>query len=81
MHLTRLTMVTSYRAPRNQKGRSDAEVSSYGFLDGDFLERFLNYLPSSELMDKIIQGNSPPETLKLTKESIQKVLERLHSLH
>lgn len=74
-------MVISYRAPRNHRGRSDAEVTSYGFLDGDFLERFLDHLSSPKLMDKILKGNSPPETLKLTRESIQKVLERLQSLH
>jgi len=72
---------TRYRAPRNHKGRSDTEVSSYGFLDGDFLERFLDHLPSPKLTDKIIKGNSLPETVELTRECIQKVLERLQSLH
>ena len=74
-------MVTSYRAPRNHKGRSDTEISSYGFLDGDFLERFLDHLSSPKLTDKIIKGKGPSETLELTRECIQKVLERLQSLH
>lgn len=70
----------SFRAPRNRRGRSDAEASSVGFLDGDFLERFLSVQPS-EIMGKIMEGESQAEHLTSSKEAIHKILERLRGLH
>jgi len=57
------------------------EESAIGFLDGDFLERFLTLPHSSGAMDKIMKGISQAERLTLPREKIQKVLERLQSLH
>lgn len=62
-------------------GRYDAEASSFGFLDGDFLERYLDLPSSSSAVDKIMNGNYEPERLRLSREKIQKILERLQSLH
>lgn len=72
---------SKFRAPRNRRGRSDVEESAIGFLDGDFLERFLTLPHSSGTMDKIMKGISQAERLTLPREKIQKVLERLQSLH
>jgi len=71
---------TAFRAPRNRRGRSDAEASSVGFLDGDFLERFLSGQPS-EIMGNIMEGESQAEHLTSSKEALQKILERLRGLH
>jgi DNA damage-binding protein 1 len=56
-------------------------MSAVGFLDGDFLERFLTFSNSSKTVDAIIQGASQAERLTLPREKLQKVLERLQSLH
>lgn len=72
-----------FRALKNHgaRGCSDTEVSSFGFLDGDFLERFLTFSPSSNIADKIMQGKNKAERLTMSKEDIQHVLERLQRLH
>jgi DNA damage-binding protein 1 len=70
-----------FRAPRNRRGRTDAEESSVGFLDGDFLERFLTFPHSSSIVEEIMKGASEAERLTLPREKIQKVLERLQGLH
>jgi DNA damage-binding protein 1 len=70
-----------FRAPRNNRGHSDSEESSVGFLDGDFLERFLTFPHSSSTVDDIMKGTSQAERLTLPQEKIQKILERLQSLH
>jgi len=72
---------TKFRAPRTRGGRTDAEESSVGFLDGDFLEYFLTFPHSSGTVDEIMKGASEAERLTLPREKIQKVLERLQSLH
>jgi hypothetical protein len=69
-----------FRAPKNQKGISDAETLSSGFLDGDFLEQFLAHL-SSPVLDKVLQGQSEAEQLSMTPSEIREVLEALQSLH
>jgi len=70
-----------FRALKNHKGLSNTEASSFGFLDGDFLERFLTYLPSSNIADEIMQGKNKAERLTMSKENIQQILERLRRLH
>jgi len=72
---------TKFRAPRNRRGRTDAEESAIGFLDGDFLEQFLTFPHISGIIDEIMQGTSQAERLALPRDKIQKVLERLQSLH
>ncbi|KAH7910836.1 CPSF A subunit region-domain-containing protein [Hygrophoropsis aurantiaca] len=72
---------TRFRAPKSAIGRSDAETTSYGFLDGDFLEHFLQYSGSLETQREIMQGQSEPETLTISMDRLSKVLERLQSMH
>jgi len=74
-------MMHRYRTPKNVRGRSDAEVSSFGFLDGDFLERFLQYPRDSKELKQIMDGESEPEKLTITEDDIQKALERMQSMH
>ncbi|KAF5382718.1 hypothetical protein D9615_002834 [Tricholomella constricta] len=72
---------TRFRAPKNTQGRSDADSTSFGFIDGDFLEQFLTRLGSPEEVEKIIAGHSDPERLTMPVEEMQKVLENLQSMH
>ncbi|TFK40691.1 CPSF A subunit region-domain-containing protein [Crucibulum laeve] len=75
------TSHTRYRAPKNTRGRSDADAVAFGFIDGDFLEQFLTLLGSPPQLQKVIEGQSEPERLTMSVEEIQKVLENLQSLH
>ncbi|KAI6158847.1 CPSF A subunit region-domain-containing protein [Pisolithus thermaeus] len=70
-----------FRAPKNNRGRSDSEASSFGFLDGDFLERFLVLVEDPRALRQVMDGQSEPERLTISPEQIQKVLERLQSMH
>ena len=63
------------------RGQSDADAEAYGFLDGDFIEKFLNYDESSLEMKRIIEGNSEPERLQMSHREIVHVLETLQSMH
>jgi len=71
---------TTFRAPRNRRGRSDAEAASVGFLDGDYLERYLD-IQSKQILAQIMQGGGEAERLAITQEALSKILERLRSLH
>jgi DNA damage-binding protein 1 len=70
-----------FRAPKNTRGRSDADQAAFGFLDGDFLELFLTRLGSPEQLERIIAGNSEFERLTVSAEDLQRVLENLQSMH
>lgn len=70
-----------FRAPKNNRGRSDSEATSFGFLDGDFLERFLLFKEGRQALDQIMEGQSEPERLTISVQRIQRVLERLQSMH
>lgn len=72
---------TRFRAPHNTRGRSDADVASFGFLDGDFIEQFLTYMGTPGRLEKIIGGHSDPEKLTMPIEEIQLVLENLQGMH
>ncbi|EIW81285.1 hypothetical protein CONPUDRAFT_56293 [Coniophora puteana RWD-64-598 SS2] len=72
---------TKYRAPKNARGRSDADNSSFGFLDGDLLERFLLFGDDEEAVRKVLEGSTEAEQLSIAPERIIKVLERLQSMH
>ncbi|KAG6903292.1 hypothetical protein C0995_000187 [Termitomyces sp. Mi166 len=72
---------TRFRAPKNKKGRSDADPTAFGFIDGDFVEQFLSHLSTPDLVEKIKAGHSDPERLTIPVEKIQAVLENLQSLH
>lgn len=70
-----------WRAPTAPRGRSDAQAAAVGFLDGDFLERFLDYPKSSPQIAKILAGKNEAETLKISYEDLRIVLEALRSMH
>ncbi|KAG6831954.1 hypothetical protein H0H92_006555 [Tricholoma furcatifolium] len=70
-----------FRAPKSRKGRSDADPSAFGFIDGDFIEQFLAYMGSPDETERILAGNSDPERLTMPVEEIQAVLENLQSFH
>jgi DNA damage-binding protein 1 len=70
-----------YRAPVGMWGKSDADAAAYGFLDGDFLEKFLHYQHPSPSTERVLQGSSPPEKLKQTYGEIRQTLEALQALH
>ncbi|KAF8635825.1 hypothetical protein AX15_000024 [Amanita polypyramis BW_CC] len=72
---------TRYRAPRSTRGRTDADSSATGFLDGDFLEQFLSLMSSKETVDKIMAGTSDPEKIDVKVEDLQRVVESLQSMH
>jgi DNA damage-binding protein 1 len=70
-----------HRAPVGARGKSDADAAAYGFLDGDFLEKFLDYEHPSSETERILKGSIPPEKLKQTYGEIRQSLEALQALH
>jgi DNA damage-binding protein 1 len=72
---------TKYRAPKNARNQREADASSFGFLDGDFLERFLSLSSSPKTTERILRGQSEAERLSATPEELQKVLEMLQGMH
>ncbi|GLB38302.1 putative CPSF A subunit region [Lyophyllum shimeji] len=72
---------TRFRAPKTEKGCSDAEPAPRNFIDGDFVEQFLTYLGSPDQLERIVSGSSEPERLTMPVEEMQKVLENLQSMH
>lgn len=59
------------------RGRSDAEDTATGFLDGDFLERFLTHEDPASLL----KGRNAAENIALPVEQVESMLEKLQSLH
>ncbi|KIK96855.1 hypothetical protein PAXRUDRAFT_10541 [Paxillus rubicundulus Ve08.2h10] len=72
---------SKFRAPKNNSGRSDLEATSVGFLDGDFLEQFLQFMLEEQSLRQIMEGQTEPERLTISVDEIQKVLEGLQSMH
>ncbi|KAI0304406.1 CPSF A subunit region-domain-containing protein [Multifurca ochricompacta] len=70
-----------HRTPAGAWERSDADLAAYGFLDGDFLEKFLDYEQPSAEVERVLRGSSPPERLKQTYGEIKQTLEALQALH
>ena len=66
--------VSRYRSVDRRKKRLAA-----GFLDGDFLERFLNLDP--EMRKKIVKGANPAESLNMSERSIDQVLGDFQRIH
>ena len=69
-------MDVRWRTPSNARGTSDAE-QAVGFLDGDFLEQFL----TNEDAEKLWEGKYRAERVRMEKEKVEEVLEKLQSLH
>ncbi|TFK20000.1 hypothetical protein FA15DRAFT_673909 [Coprinopsis marcescibilis] len=70
-----------FRAPRNTRGRSDADEGAKVFIDGDFLETFLGTIGDKKKVDRIVAGTTGPERLTLPVEEFQRVLETLQNMH
>ncbi|KAI1790140.1 mono-functional DNA-alkylating methyl methanesulfonate N-term-domain-containing protein [Ganoderma leucocontextum] len=67
---------TQLRAPAGPRGHTDAE-SSYGFLDGDFLEQFLAHPHPEQFME----GEIEAERIMLPVGTVKNVLAQMQSLH
>ena len=63
-----------YRSVNRRKNRLAA-----GFLDGDFLERFLTLDP--EMRKKIVEGANPAESLNMSERSIDQILGDFQRIH
>lgn len=63
-----------YRSVVGRKKRS-----AVGFLDGDFLERFLTL--DSKTREDIVEGANPAEGLKLPEYSIDQILKDFQRIH
>ncbi|KAL1677809.1 mono-functional DNA-alkylating methyl methanesulfonate N-term-domain-containing protein [Schizophyllum commune] len=69
-----------YRAPKNSIRGSDSE-SARGFVDGDFLEQFLQ-VGDDATARKVIEGKTVHEKIRTyNREEIRQQLEALQSLH
>jgi DNA damage-binding protein 1 len=65
-----------HRAPRNTRGRSDADEGAFGILDGDFLEQFLALMENSpDVAGNIATAGG------LDRNVVQAALETLQSMH
>ncbi|KAK7056644.1 hypothetical protein VNI00_002361 [Paramarasmius palmivorus] len=72
-----------HRAPRNARGRTDADEAAFGFLDGDFLEKLLTLMDESPNDANKVLGTSN-ETLGAIlsdKQAIHQALETLQNMH
>ncbi|PPR07110.1 hypothetical protein CVT24_010946 [Panaeolus cyanescens] len=73
---------TKFRTPKDTRGSSDADVNgAYGFLDGDFLENYLNFTEGSEQQRKALQGRNEFENIKIPAQQLSEVLEQLQGFH
>ncbi|KAI5118862.1 hypothetical protein M0805_005306 [Coniferiporia weirii] len=70
-----------WRAPSNSRGRSDSQAASVGFLDGDLLERFLDFPASSSEAIRIMAGKNEAERLTMSYKQLRSALESLRSTH
>jgi len=68
------TSLNSYRSVDRRKKRLAA-----GFLDGDFLERFLTLDPQTRR--KIVEGANPAESLGMSERSIDQILDDFQRIH
>ncbi|KAJ7163278.1 CPSF A subunit region-domain-containing protein [Mycena filopes] len=69
---------TRFRAPKTS-GRERRRDNTFGFLDGDFLERLLVTPPAQ--LAKIVEGTSEPERLERPMPEFQQLLKTLQALH
>ncbi len=74
-----LTVVPRRRSPVNING--SLEGDAIGFIDGDFVERFLQLPKGSVEIANIMKGGNVHETLKVSYEDIIQALEHVQLLH
>jgi len=75
----KLNNMRRFRAPKTRDGNGEVDVTSCGFLDGDFLEQYLTL--GAEMVERVLEGGSVFEKVKMSKDEAIRVLERLRSLH
>lgn len=71
----------SWRAPSNSRGPSDAQRSASGFIDGDFLDRYLSYNDSSPELARVLKGGNDAEILQWSNEELRSLLEKLRLMY
>lgn len=54
-------------------------LPSAGFVDGDFVERFLEL--NDQDVEKVMNGGSEAEKMKVTKEALSQLVEELSRMH
>ena len=79
--LFKLPCFIRWRAPANYRGRSEAQMAPVGFLDGDFLESFLDYPAGSQEVERVMKGRNEAEKLNTTYGELRSILESLRSTH
>lgn len=70
-----------FRAPKTSTCRRETDSSAFGFLDGDFLETFLNIVGEERKVAKVYAGSTDPERLTLPVDDYRRALETLQSMH
>lgn len=70
-----------WRAPKNSRGASDSIGEASGFLDGDFLEHFLDFDSESLEARKAMAGSTNAEQLAISFSEVINVLEQLQAVH
>ena len=68
-----------WRTPTNKQGRSDADSGAVGFLDGDFLERWL--AQPEEEAHALLRGSNEAERVSIEQGKMRDLLEKVQSLH
>lgn len=66
-----------FRAPKNTRGRSDADEASFGFLDGDLLGQFLVCEDEERVMSGE-EGLTP--RIDASVAEVRKILEALQEM-
>lgn len=77
IHLDFKEYFLRFRSPKCLPGSNEA----FGFLDGDFLERYFSILDDPGKLKKVLEGGSVFEKLKISQQEIQELLEQLQRLH
>ena len=49
----------------------------YGFVDGDFVEQYLQYTPNSSQVKRILEGSSQSERLPRSQADIRAFIQNL----
>jgi len=70
---------TLWRSPCTPNGLPDGE--SVGFIDGDFVERFLEFQPDSSQSSRVLDGNNASQRIKEGFEGVTQALEQLQLVH
>ena len=56
-------------------------MAPVGFLDGDFVESFLDYPAGSQEVERVMKGRNEAEKLNTTYGELRSILESLRSTH